>query len=121
MHLGLEVRVLRKQTQIIPLVSRVQTGINISYQRPRSILSPEGLCPPKGSRAYLTLETTLRCSSHMFHCFFQVGTMENEENRSPEEHKGQTVRNVTCAASFLLRKHLGETEALSVSDKCKDL
>lgn len=47
--------------------------------------------------------------------------MEKQENRSPGERKGQTVKNVTCAASFLLRKHLGETEALSVSDKCKDL
>lgn len=47
--------------------------------------------------------------------------MEKQENRSPGERKGQTVKNVTCAASFLLRKLLGETEALSVSDKCKDL
>lgn len=52
---------------------------------------------------------------------FRPGTMENQENRSPGERKGQTVRIVTCAASFLLRKHLGETEALSVLDKCKDL
>lgn len=47
--------------------------------------------------------------------------MEKQENKSPGERKGADSKECDLCSFLPLRKHLGKTEALSVSDKCKDL